>query len=344
MTPGVEKTLWAACVLLASCGESARENGGGGDGGGTGGTDEFFIVVTFNTGTTDGLDHDDPPDDGYTSTEAAISDEWYGNGLAWADAVEATRMFLEEIDPDVVAFQEIFFSEDCVDVPAEARAGFVCETWAPGDPPVVQTVLGEGYQVACHVGKPDKCAAVKRDFGTFRGCDGDFCLEGLVGSSVEGCGSGARVARGVIDRVNGETLTLVSVHGTSGFSAGDQDCRVRQIEQVFVELNDGEPAASGSANLVLGDFNTDPGRASDIDPSAARWNDFVGDSKSFHFITPIGASAPGAYLGVFDIDHVVSDVFTGSCTHAGLAGGPSPVFDGTYFDHTPAICTISDDP
>ena len=73
------RQLLAACALLASCGAGASENGGGGDsggaGGGTGGTDGSFIVITFNTGTTDGLDHDGPPDDGYTSTEAAISDE-----------------------------------------------------------------------------------------------------------------------------------------------------------------------------------------------------------------------------------------------------------------------------
>lgn len=34
---------------------------------------------------------------------------------------------------------------------------------------------------ACHSGKPDKCAAVKRSFGSFRGCGDDFCLEGLMG-------------------------------------------------------------------------------------------------------------------------------------------------------------------
>lgn len=302
------------------------------------------MVVTFNTGTTEGLDHDGPPDDGYTSAEAAISDTWYGNGLAWADAVEATRAFIERVDPDVVVFQEIFFTGDCAAVPAEARPGFVCEGWSPGDPSVVQVVLGSRYQIACHPGKPDKCAAVKRDFGRFRGCEDDFCLEGLAGAPLSGCGSGARVARGVIDRPNGDVLTLVSVHGTSGFSIEDQDCRVRQVEQVFVDLGDGEPGANGANNVILGDFNTDPGRAAAFDPSAARWNDFVNDSTSVRFITRVGASAPGSYLGTFDIDHVLSDAFVGSCVHAGLGDGPPPVFDGVYFDHLPVICTLSNGP
>jgi len=44
-------------------------------------------VLTFNTGTSLGLDHDGPPEDGYSSADAAISDAWYGNGLAWTPAV-----------------------------------------------------------------------------------------------------------------------------------------------------------------------------------------------------------------------------------------------------------------
>lgn len=55
--------LWAASAFLVSCGADA--NGGVvAGGGGMGGSSESFTVVTFNTGTTDGLDHDAPPDDG----------------------------------------------------------------------------------------------------------------------------------------------------------------------------------------------------------------------------------------------------------------------------------------
>ena len=59
-----------------------------------------FVVMTFNTGTTLRLRHDDPPDDGYTSAEARISDAWYGNGLAWRAAVKAVQRFLRKVDPD----------------------------------------------------------------------------------------------------------------------------------------------------------------------------------------------------------------------------------------------------
>ncbi|MFC1889840.1 hypothetical protein ACFL4G_08800 [Thermodesulfobacteriota bacterium] len=299
-----------------------------------------FVAVTFNSGTSESMLHDRPPDDGYTSEHAAISDEWYGDGLAWTPAVEAARRFFEEVDPDVVVFQEIFWSDECPGIPDGAREDFVCETWSIGDPTVAQMILGEDWQVACHPGKPDKCAAVNRRFGTFRGCEGEFCLEGLEGSEIEGCGSGARVGRGVIDLVGGGILTLVSVHGSSGFSREDRACRVSQFEQVFVDLGDGSPAASGEKNLVMGDLNTDPGRLAWLDFSAARWNDFAGPGMPFHFISDVGGDALPSYAGIVNIDHVVSDALTGSCWVAGVTPCRPPVTEAVYFDHSPVVCTI----
>ncbi len=301
-----------------------------------------FVAVTFNTGTSEGLAHDAEPDDGYTSVHALRSDLWYGDGLAWIPAVEATAAFFAEVDPDVVAFQEIFHSGDCAGIPWRDRADFICEDWSADDPTVAQLVVGAGFQVACHTGNNDKCAAVNRRFGTFRGCDLDFCLEGLEGYRVDGCGRGARVGRGTIDLIDGSTLTLVSFHGSSGFYADDQQCRVQQVEQVFVDLGDGEPAANGERNLVMGDLNTDPGWMGDFDPSAARWNDFVGDGQSFSFVTDIGADATPTYAGLASIDHVMSDVLTGSCWTAGVTDGQPAVIDAVYFDHKPAVCAIEE--
>ena len=298
-----------------------------------------IVVVTFNTGTSEGMAHDSGPDDGYSSAHAALSDAWYGDGLAWLPAVAATRRFFGEVDPDIVVFQEIFWSGVCPDIPAEAYGDFVCADWALGDPTVAQAVLGEGWQVMCQPGKPDKCAAVNRRLGSFRGCDGDFCLEGLAGFRVEDCGRGARVGRGVIELVDGGTLTLVNVHGSSGFSGDEQGCRVKQFEQVFVDLGDGQPAASGTRNLVMGDLNTDPGRFATFDPSAARWNDFAGDGLPFHFLSEVGADAPPTYAGLANIDHVVSDTLTGRCWAAGVTAGHPVVIDALYFDHRPIVCT-----
>lgn len=300
------------------------------------GATRTFVAVTFNTGTNDGLPHDGPPDDGYGSAEAAIADASYGNGLAWKAAIEDARRFFEELTPDIVAFQEIFHPGDCAAIPEEARAGFVCEGWKEGDPTVAQTVVGAGYQVACHVGNPDKCVAVRRAFGTLRGCDGDLCLEGLAGAKVEGCGGGSRVGRGVIDLADGGTpITVVNVHGTSGILPEDQACRAAQFAQVFVDLGlgDGEPAASGERNVILGDLNTDPGRLEAIDESARAWNAHL-EGSPFRHVTPFGPEAPPTYAGLFNIDHVVSDAFGGSCP------APKPVTEMVYFDHLPIVCQL----
>ena len=294
--------------------------------GDTGDTPLSFVSVTFNTG-------------GHADGEADTADEWYGNGLSWIPAVEQTTAFFADLQPDVVVFQELFYSPDCADIPPEFHAGYVCETWAPGDPTVVETILGPGYQIACHLGKTDKCAAVKTSFGSFAGCDSSFCLEGLDGAEVEDCGGGSRVGRGTIDLETGGSLTIVNFHGTSGFLPADQLCRVAQIDQVFVDL-DGQPAANGELNLVLGDFNTDPARAVLLDLSAQRWNDFVGDDLPFRFITAMGATVQPTYAGTLNIDHQVSDGLVGDCWHPGITEGRDPVVDFEYFDHVPAVCSV----
>ncbi len=326
----------AVLVCMTGCGDD-----GGGDP-----PELSFVAVTFNSGTTEGLSHDDPPDDGYTSAHAAISDMWYGDGLAWNPAVDATRAWLAQVAPDVIVFQEIFHADECATIPVENHPDFFCETWTAGDATVASSILGAGYQVACNLGKPDKCAAVKTSFGSFRGCTGDFCLDGLDGGTVSGCGSGSRVGRGTIDLEVGGSITLVNVHGSSGLTADDMDCRRQQFDQVFVDLGDGAPAANGTANLVMGDLNTDPGRFTANDISAARFAEFAGedgDGKPFTFISDVGEDAPPSYAGAVNIDHVVSDVYRGSCWVAGVTEGRPAITDATYFDHLPIVCTVEGD-
>ena len=243
-----------------------------------------------------------------------------------------------------MVFQEIFHPEECANIPVENHAGFVCESWAPGDPTVAQMLLGSGYQIACHLNKDDKCAAVKTTFGSFRGCSTDLCLDGLDGARVMDCGGGSRIGRGVIDLVQGGTLTVVNIHGSSGILSADQDCREQQFEQVFVDLGigDGRPGASGVRNVVLGDLNTDPGRHDSWDSSADRFNDFVGGNDPFQFITEVGSNAPPTYASLFNIDHVVSDVFAGTCWVAGVTQGHPNVTQTVIFDHKPVVCDINE--
>ncbi len=302
-----------------------------------------FTVVTFNTGTTESKGDEDP-DDAYTPEMATWSDQYYGNGLSWMPAVQAAKDFLASLDPDIVAFQEIFSTTECANVPVEARDDFFCQDWQDGNPTVAQAILPEGWQVACNMGKPDKCAAINPRFGRFRGCDTDFCLEGMDGARVMDCGGGSRVGRAVVDLVAGGTLTLVNVHGSSGIKQSDHNCRRKQFAQVFEDFGGdfaGQPAANGERNVILGDFNTDPGRFAKADVSAAYLIDKAGGNGPFHFVTAVGPDVTPTYGGFVNIDHVISDAFVGNCWAAGVdPGHPAVLPDAAYFDHTPVVCVL----
>lgn len=282
-------------------------------------------AVTFNTGTTESLAHDAGPDDGYGAEEAAASDAYYGNGLAWRAAVEHTRAFFASVEADVVGLQEIFASRGCPDVPEAARAGFVCERWREGDPTVAQVIFGGGYQVACHPGKDDKCLAVRTARARIAGCDADLCFDALRGAPVEGCGSGARVAWADLELAEGGTLRVVHVHASSGLSEEDAACRVAQFEQAF--------AAVEGDTLVLGDFNTDPVRLYGGDPSATALLDGA-PQAGLRFVTEVGEDAAPTYAGLLNIDHVLSTFADGPCTS-------EVVTDMRYFDHRPQVCDLA---
>lgn len=295
-----------------------------------------LVAVSFNTGSTLGLPHDAPPDDGYGAAEAEISDRAYGDGLAWLRAIDDARRFFSALSPDVVGFQEIFHPGACPDIAEADRAGFVCERWKAGDPTVAQEILGPGYQVACHLGKPDKCLGVKRSFAAIAGCAGDLCLDGLAGSAVEGCGSGSRWGKATLELASGDgAITVVNLHGSSGLSAEDMDCRRRQFEAAFGALG-------AAPNLVLGDFNTDPVRLAGGDPSADAVRE-LSRAHGLHFVSAVGEDATPSYGGIVNIDHALSDALRGSCFTAGVDPGHPGVTEMVYFDHRPLVCALTDE-
>jgi endonuclease/exonuclease/phosphatase family metal-dependent hydrolase len=98
-----------------------------------------------------------------------------------------------------------------------------------------------------------------------------------------------------------------------------------QFEKLF-ELTDGE------RNLLVGDFNTDPDRLADGDASAAVLAQ-RSRGRGFDFLT--GNSEPPTYATLFDIDHVLTDFATGSCT------APT-ITDAIYFDHKPIVCSVTE--
>ena len=297
-------------------------------------------VMTFNGGTTPGLAHDAAPDDGYTQAMADTADAQYENSLSWNPAEAALTSFLAEHRPDLVVFQEIFWDGWCEDVAIDATLDFVCRDDAADRPLQVQRLLGPDYQTACAPGQPDNCAGVRRAFGAFVDCAEEHCQEGMFGlAPPSGCSNGARVSSARVETVDGRALTLVNVHGTSGFAAEDRACRADQFRQVFEDRGDGEPAANGATNLVLGDLNTDPflvpGEASSV-----VWSSFVGEGLPYHYVSSTAEDGgPPTYNGGLRIDHIASDDIVGAgCFVAGESAGVPPVIDATYWDHRPVVC------
>lgn len=326
---------------LAGCTATTIDGDDTGDSGDGGGTPLTLRAVTFNTGTSTGLGHDLDTEDGYTSEHAAWTDEAYGNAMSWPRAEEAATAWMATTAPDIVAFQEILYDPLCAEITPKPELGLRCATYTPGGPTQPQRVLGEGWQVACHPGAPDKCLGVRTAFATLDGCDDDLCLEGLEGTPIDGCGSTrARVARARLTLADGSALTVVSVHGSSGIAPDDMACREKQYLQVFDDAGDGAPLADGERNLVLGDFNTDPVAYAAFDASAAVIAGQTDADGPFTRHTRAGDDGPKSYGGLADIDHVLSDAFDGGCWHAGLEGHP-PVLDAVFFDHRPAVCDLT---
>lgn len=300
-----------------------------------------FVALTFNTGSGASV-LDDSADFGPTQSDQG--DEHYGNGLAWDDAITRTAAFLADLEPDLIGFQEIFHAPECDEVPTEAHAGFICERWQAGEPTVLEEVVSDAYQLACHVGTPDECIAVHERFGRIRGCDDRFCLEGVLGGPVgEDCSSKTRVGRVTLDLTDGGELTVVHVHANSGGTPEDDACREVEIDQIFVDQGDGQPAARGERNLILGDFNSDPWRFEGVLGSADRWNQYVED-EGYRFLLGDDGEGWATYGGLIQIDHLVGDAFEPvSCQTAGEHGPEplTPVLPYVHFDHQPVWCTLA---
>ena len=300
-----------------------------------------FVVVTINVGTTTFLSHD-VGDDGYTQEMADIASEQYANNLSWRPAEEAMVAFLAELQPHIVAFQELYYDPWCDNTPVDPELDFVCKDYTPGGPLQIERLLGADYRIACAAGHVDNCVGVRRDFGSLRGCPGDgVCLDGLKGTPAGDCSKGARVGRVEVDLPDGRSLVVVDVHANAGFDERDMQCRVQQFGQVFVDAGDGQPAASGEANLVMGDMNTDPFLLMDTDPSAVFWSEHVGEGRRFQYISASDLEGPPSQVGLFHLDHVVSDVVTGSCVVAGVSEGVPAVMDALYWDHSPVVCDVT---
>jgi len=303
------------------------------------------VVVSFNVGTTPGLPHDDG--DAYTPELAELADALLENSLAYVPAEEAAARVLQALSPDVVGFQEMFHDPWCDDIVADPlwterlgadpQVALRCAVSPREEAHQALTLLGADYQVACLPGRHDKCVAIHARFGRFVGCDDALCEDHMAGEPVPGCGSGPRVGRAVVERPEGGTSTVAFFHGSSGLSGEDQACRVAQLEQLLVDLGDGQPAALEGSTFIVGDFNMDPARSVAYDDGAVRWAELREARPDLHWHAAPEAHGP-TYQGLGTIDWVATPTEQTRCEALGISPGTEAVFEGVYFDHVPLVC------
>jgi len=294
-----------------------------------------FRVVTLNTGSGTSVEMPAKSNAGFGPEQSTLADQWYGNGLAWPAFIEEIQHFFKKIDPDLVGLQEIFYSGHCPEIPQAAREDFVCENWQPGEPTVAELILGEAYQIACHPGRPDKCLAVHRRLGEFIDCDQSFCLEGLNRLDEGYCGRGGRIAGTRIQLKTGGKLSVVHLHTSSGASLTEARCRSRQIKAAFTS-----DKTAPEFGLVLGDFNTDPGRLAWVDPAARTLARQARPPSHYRFISEFGFFTRPTFLGFLNIDHVLAAGMEGECWYPGRTPGKPPISKNTYLDHTAIVCDV----
>lgn len=306
-----------------------------------------FTAMTFNVGTTPGLPHDqgeaDGTGNGYTQEMADIADAEYENSLSWIPAEQALTEYLREQQLDLVAFQELYYDPWCESIEVDPTLDFVCQDYSPDRPLQVQRLLGSGYQIACAPGQEDNCIGVSQGWGRLKNCGSgpeEVCFEAFQGSEIWGCSSGLRVGAAQVELSVGLELTVVLIHGTSGFKPADIECRRQQFQQIFVDQGNGTPLATGKVTVILGDINTDPFLADKFDKSAQYWHQFVGFNQAFRYLSSDHPGGPKTYLDLFRIDHVVSDRLFGDCVVPGASPGVDPVMAGIYWDHKPVTCQV----
>jgi len=296
---------------------------------------EDIKVMSFNTGTHTVKANIFNKAGKFTKKLFKSIDKYYGNGLAWLPAVEATKNFIATHKPDIIGFQEMFDSNTCSDIPEKNKKSFICEKLVAGDPMVIQLVTGGEYQIACHLGDNEKCIAVKKSFGYIDSCVGDICLNGLEGQTIPECSrTRSRVGKAkVISHATGEIYNVINVHSTAGFKKEEKKCRQKQFVQAFT-LFPGE-----SNNIIVGDMNTDPNnKLFFFDKSAKKLRNYA---KANNFNRINGDVNKHSYMGMATIDHIYSDDLERvSCKAHGVSKGTDEVLKLSYFDHIPLICTL----
>lgn len=247
---------------------------------------------------------------------------------------------IREIDPDVVALQEIVSDAQCDELGTEPDATKVCHAARRAvEPAQVRRLLGPAYSITCDTRRGFECIGVHQRFGDIEGCQpGGLCFLADTADAGDGCDPGFSISAATLILNDGMRVRLVNGHPPSGNAIG---CRRDQLERAFVGVESLAPA--GKPTIAAGDFNLDPFSGSDA--SVQLWNQLFGPTRRLQYHSGPAEQQPPystsfSLLGAQVFDHVASDFAEGVCQTLGEAPGTERLDGGGGSDHRALLCDL----
>lgn len=237
--------------------------------------------------------------------------------LEWEKPI---RESIEQLQPDIVALQEVFDMKWCETIPEEKNRRKVCyEFETRKEKHQARRLLGRDYTIVCDGRSHFECIGVKKSLGFVVGCPhGEICRGrgGLTHGVPDGCDA-KPVAFGIDVEIRGQMIRIVNGHP----AAGSEACRTETVLRMFQGYDEIPPLALKDVpTIIMGDMNIDPFRDSDDSPDISAWKKFVGEGQSFYYLSgPAENDPPYPTAAGRTIDHVVTNFAVGSCVTLGEA-------------------------
>ncbi len=277
-------------------------------------TQDQFSVMTANIGNSD---------------LRCYPSKWK---LCQLDVEQRLTENLQQVQPDMIALQEVFASYQCQDIqdPADWHVCSIAQ-----DPPQARRLLGDEYSIVCEPNSQFECIAVHRDAGEIVGCPvGGYCDNARTPVPLPGCDAGFSISAVTVRLVNGAVFDVVNIHPAS-FS---ESCRADLLQRALLGDETSPSIIQEEKVLIMGDFNMDPWRGQDR--STEVWTNFfeqgwAGMPLAYH--SGIAEKDPPYYTLHFfvkrTLDLVVSNFAEGVCQVWGETPGTARLDGGVGNDH-----------
>ncbi|MBN2527101.1 MAG: hypothetical protein JXR76_11960 [Deltaproteobacteria bacterium] len=254
---------------------------------------------------------------------------------------------IAQFEPDVIALQEVLSPKACAAF-SEKNPENTCSEAQPA----ARRILGPDYSIVCDERHHIECVGVHKRFGKIRGvAPGEFVMDGArtmplpmapcqygdCKSDEDTCDDESTVSHVVVDTARGP-IRIVHTHPT----AIGVRCLQAQVQQTFRLA-----ANADIPSILLGDWNFDPARTTDVVASSI-WNSYMGGVHRFEDHSPLDdmcRPASTQRYGARSLDRVVTNFARGECF---IVKSSELDADFEYpqkvarVDHNAVICDLND--